>query len=373
MKTGSYLEKIQTLVAEVQNNNLNSIYLISGDENYCVHDCQKHLVKSLKKRNNDMEITVFDRDEASVQTIMQTISSPSLFNNLQLVVARDVDWFESKNKQELAQLAELVKKPPESSILVITTQTLDRRLTFVKAVSKSGAHLDFPKVKSYGQFDTNKDIYYPVIQNRLEQCGQTIHYEAWMLMRQLTPDDLWSVVNSVELLSSYIGERKRIEKHDVDKCILDHSDMPGYLFMEALSQRKPHKLKQIIEKTIQEGTHPLALSKMLSNRVRVFMIGCSLGFNNLQIPARYFSFKDQMLPNLAETMEADPVAKQTLASMNPFALYQMLIQLKQFSKLELVKCLEKLALIDTLIKSGAAHPQTLFESQFLPLCEKGRY
>ncbi len=372
MKNGNYLEKIQKVIDAVQKNNTCPIYLMSGDESYFVYECQKQLLNSLKKMHKQAEVTILDYDKASIQNTLKTLSTRSLFNTGQIVLVRDVDWFESRNKNELTRLSNWMENAPDSDFLLVTAQSIDKRLSFVKAVSKLGTCLDFPKIKSYGQYDIKKDMYYPIVKNQLAKYNQTIQSDAWVLMRQLTPDNLWAVVNTADVLSSYVGEVLRIEKHDVEKCILDHSDMPAYLFMEALSEKTPFKLKQIIHKTILEGTHPLALSKMLSNRIRVFLTAYALELHKIYLPPAFYTFRDQVLSRIAEKIEADDVAKQLLASMNPFALYQTLIQLKKITISDLIECMERLAFIDKALKSGTTNTQNLYEMSFIPMCKKSR-
>jgi DNA polymerase III subunit delta len=367
MKTENHLKKIKDTVSDIQKGNLKPVYLLSGEDQYFVFDAKTRFVNALKTLKHDMDVIVLDGEKTSVQNLTHHLFSPSLFNPFQLFVVRNCEWFDKKNRDDCQPLIDWVASGGSRSVLIVTAQSVDRRLGAVKTMGKHGVHLDFPKIKTYGRYDTVSDTYYQIVRERLQARNQTIADNAWKVLRELTIDDGWSVINAVDVVSGYAGEKPRIEKEDVAHCVADSSEFPGYLVVQALGGKPPAYIRKAIEKTLMDGTPPLLLSKTLSNRIRMFLASLTLGLHKIDLPAQYFVFRDTLLDRVMETINAHPDAKDILGGMNPFALFNMLLQLRQLHVSDLLKCLENLAETDRLLKSGVTAVQGLFETALLPV------
>ena len=360
-------KQIGQVVKAIQQEELKPVYLISGDEDYFVYEAKKRIADAIISLKKNVELITQEGEKSTFQNIKHQLFSPSLFKSFQLFIIQDCNWLDKNSREDFQAIIDRMVKGGIDSVLILTTQSVDKRLGLVKSIGKHGVHLDFPKVKTYGKYATAKDPYYPIVHERLRARNQTMANDAWTLLRNLTRDDAWSVINAVDVVSNYAGEKTRVEKTDVERCIIDNSEFPGYLVIQALGEKKPSVIKKTIEKTLMDGTPPLMLSKTLSNRIRVFLTALMLGLHKTALPDRYFTFRDAVLDTIMERIDAHPVAREILGGMNPYALYNMLLQLQKFRMSELFDCLENLANVDRLLKSGSTEIQGLFELAVMPL------
>lgn len=360
-QTRTIVETIET----IRQGELKPVYLITGEEDFFVFEAKNRILQAILTLKKNAELINLESEK--MQNVKNQMFSPSLFRSFQLFVIQDFNWLDKKNRDDFQVIIDRMIKGGIDSVLILTSQSVDKRLAVVKSIGKHGVHLDFPKVKTYGKYGSTKDPYYPVVLERLRTRNQSIANDAWKLLRELTRDDAWSVINAVDVVSGYAGEKSRIEKTDVEQCIIDNSEFPGYLVVQALGEKKPADIKKTIEKTLLDGTPPLLLSKTLSNRIRAFLTALMLGLHKTNLPEQYFTFRDIALRPIMERIDAHPVAKEILGDINPYALYSMLHQLKNFRMSELFECLENLADVDRLLKSGSTEIQGLFELAVMPL------
>lgn len=370
MKTDNHLKKIKETVADIHKGNLKPVYLLSGEEQYFVHDAKIRLVNAIKTIKHGIDVIVLDGEKTSVKNLIHHLFSPSLFSPVQLFVVRNCEWFDTKTRDDCQPLMDWVVSGGPGSFLILTAQSVDRRLGAVKTIGKHGVHLDFSKIKTFGRYDTANDIYYEIVRERLHERNQTMTGDAWKMLRELTSDDGWSVINAVDVVSGYAGERPRIETEDISHCIADSSEFPGYLVVQAMGGKPPSYIRKAIEKTLMDGTPPLLLSKTLSNRIRVFLVALTLDLHKIDLPGQYFAFRDTILDRVMDSINTHPEAKVIMGGVNPFALFNMLLQLRQLHVSDLLKCLENLAETDRLLKSGATAVQGIFETALLPVCRR---
>ncbi|MBN1879241.1 hypothetical protein JW823_03945 [bacterium] len=367
MKAGSPFNSIQAIIESIGRSDIKPVYLFSGEEDYLVHEACKQTASTLQTAYTGALVTTMEGENTHPQAVIQRLQSPSLFNPVQIVIIRDVAWFESGKSNQTDPLRDWLSGGAAGGVLILTSCTADKRLGITKLIKKIGVHLDFPKTKNFNQYDTRSDDYYPVARVRLQARGQMIEDGAWRVLRQKTPDSLWAVINALDVVSSYAGSEPRISIADVDHILVDHSEMPGYMVVQAFGEKDPVKIKEAIRRTLNDGIPPLLLAKSLSNRIRIFISIISMGMNKIRVPSQYAAFRDDVLPQLIAQYQDVPMAKSILTDTNPYALYQQLLQSRKFTIRELTDCMTRLAAVDKLLKSGAIHAQGVLETIIFPL------
>jgi len=371
MSSGKQRENLDSVLNEIDQGIIKPLYLLYGEEAYLVCHARKKLVETLKRVKRIPAEESVDPAAVTPAELVHQLRSPSLFNPFQILVAANADWFGNRRIAAAEPLKDWAVSPATGSTAVITVESVDRRLGVIRAIKKHGTLLAFEKVKSYDQGNIQRDVYYPIVRDRLRIRRQTMDPEAWQHLRQLTPDNLWAVINSVDVVSCYAGTRTRISAADVDACIHDHTEMPGYMILDAMGQRNPRKLLACIEKILNGGMHGLQLNKTVSRRVRALLLCHALKLDQRRLPQSYMTFKNRMLPKITPAMNSHPAAAGVLGEMNPYALFMLLKQSPLFKTPELVKCLSRLETVDLQLKSGTTAARRWLESALLPLCRSG--
>ncbi|MCD4655396.1 DNA polymerase III subunit delta [bacterium] len=372
MSSGKHQKNLNNVTGDISQGTIKPVYLLTGTEDYLVFHARKAVLTALKKTKNIETEEFVDSEKTSPQELIYKLNSPSLFNPFQIIVVRDAPWFDTRRIAEAEPFKKWLLSATTTSTLVLTSSTVDKRLGIVRQIKKHGELLSFEKIKSYDQGNIRKDVYYPFVQDKLFSARQMFEADAWQLLRQLTLDTMWDVMNAVDVVSAYAGEQQRITIADVSACIQDHSEMPGYMVLEAMSGRNPLKIQSCLKKSLSSGMHGLLLNKIIGNRVRALLVTHSLKLNQLRIPTSYPSFMNALLPKMMPAIESDPVGMKILVGMKPYALYMLLKQCCQFNTKELADCLVRLEKIDSALKSGSSYAQELLETALLPFCRNRR-
>jgi len=373
MSNGKFQKDLNSVISDITDGKIKPVYLLTGTEDYLVFHARKAILHALKKSRNIETEETCDPDKTSPADIICKLQSPSLFNPFQIISLREVPWFQKGKTTETEPLKKWLPVASSGSTLVLSTSSADKRLGIIRNIKKFGEILSFEKIKSYDQGNISKDLYYPFVRDKLASINQVFQPEAWQLLRQLTLDTMWDVMNAVDVVSAYVGKLKQITVADVSACIQDHSDMPGYMVLEALSARNPLQIKNCLEKTLAAGMHGLLLNKIIGNRIRALLITHALKLNKIQIPAYYSSFQNSVLPKIMPFIEQHSFAAKTLAVMNPYALFMLLKQANLFDTKELSDSLVRLRDTDWALKSGSTYSQELLENALLPFCRNRRF
>jgi len=368
MSNGRRRDNLDSILADIDAGQVLPVYFITGDESYLVGHARKRIVQQLKHARSVAEEQNIDPDSIPPAHLVHRLRSPSLFTPFQIFVVSDAGWFDARRITHAEPLKDWLSAPPPSSTVVFTAETVDKRLGLIRLIRKTGVLLSFDKVKSYDQGNVSRDVYYPVIRDQLAERRQSIDPDAWQLLRQLTPDNLWAVINAVDVASSYAGTQHRISAADVTSCIHDHTEMPGYMILDALGRRDPGLLMKVLDKILAGGVHALMVNKTVSRRIRALLLTHSLRLHAIRLPSSYMTFKNQVLPKIGPVMESHPLGGKLLSGMNPYALFMLLNQSNLFETSELQSCLIRLEKVDLYLKSGSTSSRELLEAVLLPLC-----
>lgn len=371
MSSGKRQDNLDTVLEDIGQGQIKPVYFIYGSESYLVGYARKKIVQQLKTARNIKTEEHIDPDSVPPAELVHRLRSPSLFAPFQIFVVSDTRWFDNRRIAAAEPLREWLTGPPLGTTVVMTAESIDKRLGLVRLIRKSGVILGFDKVKSYDQGNISRDVYFPMIRDRLADRRQSIEPDAWQLLRQLTPDNLWAVINSVDVASAYAGKQHRISAADVAACIHDHSEMPGYMILDALGKRNPRELMVTLDKIFAGGVHGLMVNKTVSRRIRALLLTHALKLNTLRLPPSYTTFKNSVLPKIMPAIESHAAGGKLLGGMNPYALYLLLKQSGLFQVTELEMCLIRLEQVDLRLKSGSISSRELLESALLPLCRTG--
>jgi len=234
--------------------------------------------------------------------------------------------------------------------------------------------LEFKPSESYERGDIKRDPYYPIILKQLQDAGILIRREAWHKLRHRAANNLWAVVNAVEVLIAYVQGRSEILQKDIEEVIAGGDDLPVFAVTEALGDRDPKRFRESLQMLLETGTAPLMILKMLTSRIRMLLISKSLlnhaDSTKWDVSMEYWRFRQTALPGLKQTIESNPIWSRLTSSQHPYALFTTLKQSVKFSNAELESCLVDLSEVDLALKSTGKSPLVLLEMALLPLCRK---
>ena len=378
MKKTDSLAEINLTIKEIHAQGPLSVYLISGTEDYFVLKAREAIAKSISDRNRGTGIEYLDGENLDMNDLICKLNSPSLFEPFQIVIVRNFPFFKSKpsavdEKKFLGWLsATATGKGRLPATLICTTDKLDKRLGLVKAVEKSGRLLVFDTPQTYERGDFQKDPYIVTAHQFLSENKKSIQPSAWMLLRQRVANNLWAVMNALEILVCYSPAEREILPEHVDTLIAPGDDLPVFSVTEALGERNVKELRIHLETLLMAGTPPVMMNKLLTSRIRGLLIMRelleSLRLTKIRPDLKYWNFQKEIFPLIQDRLQVDPGLAELLGSSHPYAIYQHCIQASKFTRSDLTRALIELSGVDLALKSSNKSPLVMFEMALFPLC-----
>jgi DNA polymerase III subunit delta len=378
MMSKKAFDDIQSTITAIRDGQFSSIYIVSGTEDFMVFRSRTLIADALLRRVKNGSIEILNGRENTISDVISVLNSPSLFEPFKVVVVRDAPYFKTKlSDRDAGKFKDWMDRVSDpsvhpSAVLICTCEKVDRRIALIKKIEKLGVLLEFKPSESYERGDIKRDPYYPIILKQLQDAGILIRREAWQKLRHRAANNLWSVVNAVDVLIAYVQGRPEILEKDIEAVIAGGDDLPVFAVTEAMGTRNPKQLRDSLQRLLETGTAPLMILKMLTSRIRMMLISKSLIKNADSVKwnasMEYWRFRQAALPGLKQKLESNPTWSRLASGQHPYALFTTLKQSEKFTSAELEACLVELSTVDLALKSTVKSPLVLLEIALLPLC-----
>lgn len=259
-----------------EKNNL-PLCIISGDENFL----KKQVLTEIKKRffadgGARQSIVEFNIKVSNVKSkgpediipentrasdfsfgdILDEVRTTSMFGKYKLVIVEGADGFLSKYKEKLQ---EYIKDSKGFSCLVLDVQSLDKRTKLVKALdNKLGILIECSKLyDSPAPWEKNKPEYDSELTRwtvmHVKSYGKTMDLRAAFYLTERTGSDLAIIDKQVDVLSTYIGDKKEITVEDIQKLIgLSHREKI-YSLIDAIGMKDTIAATKMARKMFESG------------------------------------------------------------------------------------------------------------------------
>ena len=263
-------------------------------------------------------------------------------------------------------------KPATTVIIFAVTSTLDSKNRVVKAISQVGRVVNFSRFRPASY--VSRDPMYQMVTSRLKEYKKTIAPDAFSELQKKTGNDMRQIFDELDKLVTFIGERQRIEKSDVEDLVTRTDFDSIFDLTNAIGQKSLPLALANLQSILEKGEHPILIHTMLTRQVR-FLLQAKLLIESGDIKQdvlqmSYDAFQQRAHRKLsAELSDKLPDSKQlSILKQHPYPFYRTLRQAKNFTVQELVKAMERLLEADIQLKTGSLTPELVIEMLVMDLC-----
>ncbi|MFI5289829.1 MAG: DNA polymerase III subunit delta [Polyangia bacterium] len=245
-------------LAPLRGNDLGSLYFIYGKERFLV-DRAVELVKGkvLQPATRDFNYDSFQGKESDAQKIAQAARTLPMMAKRRLVLVRDADEMKAA---ELAALIPYLEKPCAESCLVFVGEKVDQRLKFFTAFKKRGVFIKLEPLypRQLPAFA------------REEAQARGVRFEAGVaeLVCDEVGEGLGQLVDAIERLSVYVGERKAITVADVEEVVATTRQKSVFELANAIGERHRERALIALASLIGARESGVRIVAMLARHVR---------------------------------------------------------------------------------------------------------
>ena len=241
---------IEDLEKELNQGNLNSLYLLYGEEEYLLETS----VKKIKKLFGDtlLGINYITLDDTTVNRLIGEIETPAFGFEKKLIIVKSSGLFKkeakgkSKNNSSLSEkvseyIENNVNQIKETAIIVFIEKEIGKT-TLATTIEKYGVSCDFQKLnpnqistrlkKICSLYKVNIDE--KTMQFFIETCGTS------MLV----------LINEIRKLIEYVGAEGTITNKDIEKLSIKELDSVIFDLTDSLGQKKTADALRILNELI---------------------------------------------------------------------------------------------------------------------------
>ncbi len=338
-------------VAEAQRGALRPVYLLLGEERLLAQEALTALRAAARAGGiaglNEEQL---DAAEVTVDAALAAARTLPMMAKRRLVEVRDVERWEDAGKGKapsegkprlgpLDRLADYVRDPAPSTVLLLRAGKLDQRRRLVTLAKQQGCVVDCAALSNQALPRW--------VQARVQARGQRIAPHVAELVAELAGPELGAVADAVERLSLYHEEGADITEDAVAECVVRLRPTTVWSLADAVGRRDAGQILALLSQVLGDPRDAIAL------------------VGTLAFTARQLIKFEAALRQGAAAPEA-----AAAAGAPPFRAAELKRSLEQLSRADLERWLELLAGVDADLKGGSRRPaRAIVEHALLRWCQ----
>ena len=327
--------KPEELENKIKQNEIDSLYLLYGDETYLRDSNIKKIKKIFGECISGINYIVLD--ENSVKNLTSEIEVPAFGYEKKLIIIRDSGLFKKKtSKTPEVDIEEYIDKIKDSCIVIFVEQEADKNDLY-KLIDKNGTICCFEKLKPADLVKRLKAICNAY---KVNVDAVTLTYFV-----ECIGTDMQTAINEIRKLIEYAGEGGVIKKEDVDKLCIKQTEAVIFDLTDYLGDKNI--------KAAFETLNKLTYNKEPAQRLLILI---------------YNHFKKIYLTKLAEKYGKDLVTSLNLKPNQVFLTKKYKKQASFFTEKTLRKIMQELIDLDANGKMGEIDVQTGLEAVLCNYC-----
>ncbi len=326
------------LSKSLRDGKLSPVYFLYGKEAYRMEKCVAAIIKkSVGKQNSCFNLRQFDGNQASVSEIIEAVEAYPVMAPLKCVTVSNLN-IETLPEKDYNLLKELVKDPPETTVLVFYNTAVEVNLkksakykAFSGLIEKSGTVTEFAYL-SQAQLEKL------LLETAAKNSCQLSPYLACYLMDKCG-DSLSVLLTELEKLCCYTGAGE-ITREAVDLLAAKSVESSAFDLSKAILKREYSRSFHILDELFDQRLEPLAIMGALN-----------MSFSDL--------YKAAIAK--AEQIPINKVIDDFGYKGRDFRIKNAFRDVSAFSLPQIRQCLSILSEADQKLKSSRTDGQTLLE------------
>lgn len=291
--------------------NFYGCFILCGDT--YLTSCAVDFIKQKMNITNSFDISIFDSENFSSNSIIESCEQVSFFTTNRLVIVKNVFQVLESDKKKLLEY--IPKMNPTCTLLILDNMQV---FDFLKCTKLNFNLTDIELVQE--------------TQRLAKEKGKSISKEDALYLANLVNKDLSSINTELEKLSMYTTN-DTILKEDIDSVVTKTDDVVVFELTTALGKKDANKTLNILFNLLKQDNQASKLLPLMSNNfTRLFTISVS--------------------KNLTDELLAQKLG------VKPFAVTKLRSQLKNFNPVKLKNIVYEFCDVDYMIKSGLMQPDT---------------
>lgn len=308
---------MKRVLQHIKEQKYQNLYLFYGKEKYLAAQTRDKLKKALIPDGDTMNYSYFEGKKTDLPEILELIQTMPFFNDHRLLVLDQTELGKKSNDDFLNALKEI----PETTILLIIEDEVDKRSKIYKYINKEGCAVSFETPKE-------KDLVLWVAQ-MLKKEQKKMTQKDIQLFLYKTGQDMFTIKNELEKLISYTKDREVIGSEDLEALTTAQTTNQIFVMLEAIAKKQRDTVLKLYYDLIELKESPFGILALLVRQCNQLLQTQSL---------------------LEAGKSQGEMAKEL--KVPPFVAGKLKQQVRLFKREELYEMIKKCAATDEGIKTG---------------------
>jgi DNA polymerase-3 subunit delta len=250
------------LRGELKQGKVASVYLLAGADGFRIERTARWLrEKALEGPMGELNTANVWADEVPPARIAQDAAAYPMFGGQRFLWVRHAESLPAGDNLE--PLLKYIARPVESTVLVLTSSKLDKRLKLTSACAANGRVVEFaplPAAEMPAQ-----------IAGQARSYGLELDAEGLRVLVDLVGDDLSEIDQELQKLALQ-GAEGPLGAAEVREMVARSRSIDGFELADALDQRRPQTLLRAWTELRRRGTDPFGNAAILGWRLRQLVL-----------------------------------------------------------------------------------------------------
>lgn len=328
-------------IREIEAGKPRPVYVVIGEEQVfadrVVAAARKHVVEAAMAGFN---VDVFEAGETPVHRIVDSANTMPMMSRRRLIILRGIERLEKSEEKSKSSptdaLAEYVASPSPSTVLVIVGSKLDGRRKLATVAKKSHIIVECAPLRS--------NMLPLFVREECKRRGHAIASDVADALVDLVGSELASLLDAIERLSLYAGEKQEINEDAVHSCIARVRVGSVWGLADAVAARDRATALRLLNENYDPRDRGLPLHGLLASSIRKML---------------------KLRALLDGGVSTDEAAKR--AGFPPFKAQDAARQAKRFKPGELERAVAIFAEADLALKGSKVPPLLVLEAAIVRL------
>ena len=215
---------------------------------------------------------------AFLRNVAEALLTPPFLGGAKTIYVRNAPFFHpttepgrfSSVKEETERLLGLLKNGlPDGVRLVLLTRSVHKSTAFYKTFQSRG------EVHAYEVLEKKRDIdeqFIPQVEQALADRGLTMPGNVLNVFLDRTGTSLRHVLNELDKLSLYLGDRKAVTIEDIYAMVAPVREGKFWEYADAFCGGSLPRTLQVMHRLLGQGENPVGLVVSLENRLRELLV-----------------------------------------------------------------------------------------------------
>ena len=308
---------MKRVLQHIKEQKYQNLYLFYGKEKYLAAQTRDKLNEALIPSGDTMNYSYFEGKKTDLPEILELIQTMPFFNDYRLLVLDQTELGKKSNDDFLSALKEI----PETTILLIIEDEVDKRSKIYKYINKEGCAVSFETPKE-------KDLILWVAQ-MLKKEQKKMTQKDIQLFLYKTGQDMFTIKNELEKLIAYTKGREVIGSEDLEALTTAQTTNQIFVMLEAIAKKQRDTVLKLYYDLIELKESPFGILALLVRQCNQLLQTQSL---------------------LEAGKSQGEMAKEL--KVPPFVVGKLKQQVRLFKREELYAMIKKCAVTDEGIKTG---------------------